>query len=193
MNATITKGIILQGRYEIQDFIGRGGFGETYLAIDKLKMNSCCVIKRLKPKHTDPDTLTAARKLFKREAQFLYELGNHKQIPHLLADFEENGDFYLAQEFIAGEDFKKELETVQTLNETQIISFLDDVLNILKFVHQHHVIHRDIKPSNLIRRRHDGKFVLIDFGSVKQITAQETLEGRRNSLKSLVYKMGSVL
>lgn len=174
MDAKIPDDKILLGCYEIQSFLGRGGFGETYLAIDKLKMNSRCVIKRLKPKKTDEDTLKASRTLFKREAQFLYKLGNHDQIPRLLADFEEEEEFYLAQEFIAGDDFKKELESLKQLDEAQVIAFLKDVFQILKFVHQYHVIHRDIKPSNLIRRRSDGKFVLIDFGSVKQISAQET-------------------
>ncbi|NJR17509.1 MAG: serine/threonine protein kinase [Calothrix sp. CSU_2_0] len=174
MDTQIPDGKILLGCYEIQRFLGRGGFGETYKAIDKLKMDSCCVIKRLKPKKTDDDTLKAARTLFKREAQFLYKLGSHNQIPRLLADFEEEEEFYLAQEYIPGEDFKKELEFFKQLSETQVIDFLQDVLHILKFVHQHHVIHRDIKPSNLIRRRSDGKFVLIDFGSVKQISTQET-------------------
>ncbi|MFN3927452.1 MAG: protein kinase domain-containing protein [Pseudanabaenaceae cyanobacterium] len=51
----------------------------------------------------------------------------------------------------------------------EVLDFLTDVLGILDFVHQQNVIHRDIKPSNLIRRKQDGKFVLIDFGAVKQI------------------------
>ncbi len=173
----LERGKILGRRYEILDFLGRGGFGETYLAIDKLKMNSSCVIKRLKPSKTEPDILIAARKLFDREAEFLYKLGHHDQIPHLLAHFEENEEekgFYLAQEFIDGKDLKKELESVKQLSEAQAIELLYDVLNILKFVHQHKVIHRDIKPSNLIRRHSDGKIVLIDFGAVKQISSQET-------------------
>ncbi|HEY9295818.1 MAG TPA: tetratricopeptide repeat protein, partial [Phormidium sp.] len=43
------------------------------------------------------------------------------------------------------------------------------ILRTLAFVHQQDVIHRDIKPSNLIRRKEDGKIVLIDFGAVKEI------------------------
>lgn len=46
-------------------------------------------------------------------------------------------------------------------------------LTPLAFVHQKKVIHRDIKPPNLIRRQQDGKIVLIDFGTVKQIAGTQ--------------------
>lgn len=52
-----------------------------------------------------------------------------------------------------------------------MIILLRDILGVLAFVHQKKVIHRDIKPAN-IRRRQDGKIVLIDFGAVKQISTQ---------------------
>jgi serine/threonine protein kinase len=55
------------------------------------------------------------------------------------------------------------------MNEAQAIAFLIDVLEILTFVHQQGAIHRDIKPANLMRRRTDGRLVLIDFGAVKQV------------------------
>jgi eukaryotic-like serine/threonine-protein kinase len=47
---------------------------------------------------------------------------------------------------------------------------IKDILQVLAFVHQEQVIHRDLKPSNLIRRRHDRRMVLIDFGAVKQVS-----------------------
>lgn len=164
----------LNGQYEIIRFLGKGGFGETYIALDKNKLKSQCVVKQLKPKNTDIDTLKAAKKLFDREAKILKQLGHHNQIPKLLAHFEEDKEFYLVEEFIDGNDFKKELEAVKQFSEQQVIALLRDVLEILKFVHQKGVIHRDIKPSNLIRRRHDGKTVLIDFGAVKEVTTQDT-------------------
>ncbi|PHX55606.1 hypothetical protein CP500_010030 [Tychonema bourrellyi FEM_GT703] len=164
----------LNGQYEIIRFLGKGGFGETYIALDKNKLKSQCVVKQLKPKNTDIDTLKAAKKLFDREAKILKQLGHHNQIPKLLAHFEEDKEFYLVEEFIDGNDLKKELEAVKQFSEQQVIALLRDVLEILKFVHQKGVIHRDIKPSNLIRRRHDGKTVLIDFGAVKEVTTQDT-------------------
>ncbi len=115
--------------------------------------------------------MQTAIRLFDREAQVLYRLGNqHDQIPRLLAHFEENEEFYLVQEFIDGNDLSKELIPSTQWSQEQVIAFLQDVLKILEFAHQQNVIHRDIKPANLIRRASDSKIVLIDFGAVKEVT-----------------------
>jgi WD40 repeat protein/tRNA A-37 threonylcarbamoyl transferase component Bud32 len=166
-------GKILSGRYKIIKHLGCGGFGQTYLAEDlQLPGNPLCVVKQLKPQTTDPYALQIARRLFDTEAQVLYILGNHNQIPQLLAHFEQEQEFYLVQEFIEGNDLKEELPVGKRWSEIQVIDLLQDVLKILEFVHQQGVIHRDIKPSNLIRRKQDGKIVLIDFGAVKQVSTQ---------------------
>ncbi len=163
----------LGGRYKIERQLGLGGFGQTFLAQDlHLPGHPQCVIKQLKPKTTDPASLETARRLFDTEAQVLYQLGNHDQIPRLLAHFEENQEFYLAQELILGNPLTQELRKGQHWLESQTIALLQDILQVLAYVHEQNVIHRDIKPSNLIRRQQDSKIVLIDFGAVKQVTTQ---------------------
>jgi WD40 repeat protein/tRNA A-37 threonylcarbamoyl transferase component Bud32 len=166
-------GKTLSGRYQIVQHLGGGGFGQTYLAEDlQLPSNPLCVVKQLKPKCTDPLALQTAKRFFDTEAQVLYKLGNHDQIPRLLAHFEQEQEFYLVQEFIEGHDLKQELPPGRRLTEAQVIVLCQDILKILEFVHQQHVIHRDIKPANIIRRKQDGKLVLIDFGAVKEVTTQ---------------------
>jgi serine/threonine protein kinase len=166
-------GTTLSGRYKIVKHLGGGGFGQTYLAQDlQLPGHPICVVKQLKPKSTDPTTFEIARRLFDREAQVLYKLGNYDQIPRLLAHFEEQQEFYLVQEFIEGDELKREMPFGNPLSEIQVITICGDILKILEFVHQQDVIHRDIKPSNIIRRKQDSKLVLIDFGAVKQVSTQ---------------------
>jgi eukaryotic-like serine/threonine-protein kinase len=162
----------LRGHYRIIQNLGRGGFSETFLAKDiDLPGNPYCVVKLLKPMFMQhPQALETAARLFEREAQVLYRLGNHNQIPRLLAHFEENQEFYLVQEYISGTVLSKELTSGEKWTQNQAIEFLQDVLQILEFVHKENVIHRDIKPANLIRRHLDRKIVLIDFGAVKEIT-----------------------
>ncbi|MEQ8756639.1 MAG: tetratricopeptide repeat protein [Coleofasciculus sp. G1-WW12-02] len=163
----------LGGRYKIESQLGIGGFGQTFLAQDlHLPGHPQCVIKQLKPKTTDAASLETARRLFDTEAQVLYQLGDHDQIPRLLAHFEENQEFYLAQELILGNPLTQEFKKGQQWLESQTIALLQDILHVLAYVHEQNVIHRDIKPSNLIRRQQDGKIVLIDFGAVKQVTTQ---------------------
>lgn len=108
----------------------------------------------------------------------MYNLGDlHAQIPRLLAHFEENSNFYLVQDFVDGQDLSKEFASGNCWNEAQVISFLKDILKILEFVHQQYVIHRDIKPANIIRRKQDGKMVLIDSGAVKEIQTVANTQG----------------
>ncbi|MEW5858329.1 MAG: CHASE2 domain-containing protein [Cyanobacteriota bacterium] len=166
-------GTQLGGRYKVVKVLGAGGFSQTYIAEDTQRPgNPKCVVKHLKPARQDPDFLQVARRMFKTEAKTLEKLGHHQQIPHLLAYFEQDQQFYLVQEFIEGSPLSDELHQGTRLSESEIIQFLQDVLGILEFVHTYQVIHRDIKPSNLIRRRQDGKLVLIDFGAVKEIRTQ---------------------
>jgi len=163
----------LGGRYKIISQLGSGGFGRTFLAED-LHLPGCpqCVVKQLKPQTSASETMGMARRLFDTEAEVLYQLGNHDQIPRLLAHFEDNEEFYLAQEFIEGEPLTKELVKGQPWMQDRVIELLQDILQVLTFVHEQQVIHRDLKPPNLIRRRSDGKIVLIDFGAVKQVSSQ---------------------
>lgn len=164
---------ILGSRYQVLQHLGGGGFGQTFLAQDlHLPGHPRCVIKRLQPRTADGISLESARRLFNAEAEALYVLGNHTQIPRLLAHFEEDQQFYLAQEFIEGILLSEEIYSGHQLPETKTIDILRDILATLCIVHEHKVIHRDIKPSNLIRRDCDRKIVLIDFGAVKQISRQ---------------------
>lgn len=172
-------GTVISRRYQIIQNLGSGGFGQTFLAKDlQLPDHPQCVVKRLKPESNDEKIWQIASRLFEAEARILHKLGTHDRIPRLLAHFEETHEFYLVQELIDGDDLTNELIAnerskdgypVGKMTEAQAIAFLLDLLEILTFVHQQGAIHRDIKPANLMRRRSDGKLVLIDFGAVKQV------------------------
>ncbi|MEH2417534.1 serine/threonine-protein kinase [Nostoc sp.] len=166
-------GQLLDGRYQVLQVLGKGGFGQTYIAQDTHRPGfPKCVVKHLKPVTRSPEFLEIARRLFNSEAETLEQLGNHDQIPRLLAYFESNQEFFLVQEFIEGHTLKAELFPNQPWTEEKVIQLLQQVLGILQFIHSHNVIHRDIKPDNIIRRQQDGKLVLIDFGAVKQVQTQ---------------------
>lgn len=167
----ITSDKPLGGRYKLISQLGVGGFGRTFLAEDlHLPGHPRCVIKHLKPQSKSDDTLQIARHYFNIEAQVLYHLGSHDQIPRLLAHFEDGQEFYLAQEFIEGEPLTREIAEGKPWSQNRVLVLIKDVLHVLTFVHQEQVIHRDLKPSNLIRRRRDRRIVLIDFGAVKQVS-----------------------
>jgi serine/threonine protein kinase len=162
---------ILSGRYKVNRVLASGGFGCTYLAQDTHRPgNPVCVVKQLMPARRDTRFLQVARRLFDAEAEILETLGQHHQIPQLLAYFEENHEFYLVQEYIQGHQLSEELPPVRRVQDESFVSdMLKGILEVLAFVHEHRVIHRDIKPTNIIRRASDNQLVLIDFGAVKMM------------------------
>ena len=167
-------GQCLGHRYRIDKLMGQGGFGKVFLAYDEqLPGNPVCVVKQLNPVHTD--ALETATRLFNLEAKTLYQLGEHPQIPRLLAHFEENGELYLVQEYVLGQSLEDEL-TTGPMTVEQVICCLRDLLSVLAAVHSQSVIHRDIKPSNILRRQTNGQLVLIDFGAVKALQASPSLD-----------------
>ncbi len=170
---------LLGGHYRIVQDLQEGGFAKTFIAEDHHRPgHPQCAVKYLKSASNESQSLAIARRLlpiarrlFKQEAEILEKLGQHDQIPRLLAYFEENEEFYLVQEFIAGHPLSKELPRGHCWSESKVIQMLYDVLRTLEFIHSFGVIHRDIKPDNLIRRQKDSRLVLIDFGAVKQVRA----------------------
>jgi serine/threonine-protein kinase len=177
----ITPGKLLNGRYKIMRALGAGGFSQTYLAKDIHRpSNPTCVVKHFKPASSDQSFLQTAQRLFQAEAEILEEIGHHNQVPQLLAYFEEKQNFYLAEEYVDGQLLSTEMLPGRCWSESRVIQLLQDVLDLLVFIHSHGVIHRDIKPDNLIRRKQDKKLVLIDFGTIKQVRTQTvTPQGHR--------------
>lgn len=170
--------LLLRSRYRALKYIGGGGFGRTYQAVDLDCMNALCVVKQFSPSsdiQADPVALRKATEMFNQEARRLLQLGEHPQIPRLLAFFEQDQQLYLVQEFINGFDLKQELTIEGAFNEQKIRQLLNDLLPVLKFIHARGVIHRDIKPGNIMRRRPAqnqklGRLMLIDFGVSKLAT-----------------------
>ena len=168
-------GTVLSDRYRISKILGSGGFGDTYLAQDTQRPgNPICVVKQLKIISDNPKAHQLAQRLFASEASTLERLGEHDQIPRLLAYFEANYSFYLVQEMIEGTLLKDLLDPKRPMSQRASAQFLLDLLPVIGAVHAQGVIHRDIKPSNIISRKIDGRYVLIDFGAVKQISNRLT-------------------
>ncbi|MEH1903943.1 MAG: serine/threonine-protein kinase [Nostoc sp.] len=174
--------LMLDGRYVTTKLLGRGGFGAAFLARDRrIPGMRQCVVKQFQPAGNLSSTqLQQAQVMFEREAEVLAQLGNdHEQIPDLFAFFpvivnslqpgQQDQFFYLAQEYINGQNLEEELVQNGKFSEQQVLEVLQEILKVLEFVHDRGIIHRDIKPSNIMRRR-DGKLFLLDFGAVKQVT-----------------------
>jgi eukaryotic-like serine/threonine-protein kinase len=157
--------IIVDGRYQIIKRLGKGGFAHTYLAKNLTAPGEPkCVVKQLRPKIEHPRML----QLFKLEAAILARF-KHSQIPKQVECFEHQGDFFMVQDFVAGDDLSKEFTIGHQWSEAKVVRFLREMLKVLGYVHQKQAIHRDIKPANIIRRWDNGQLCLIDFGAVQDL------------------------
>ncbi|ARV60713.1 serine/threonine protein kinase [Nostocales cyanobacterium HT-58-2] len=179
--------MLLNNRYRILRTLGRGGFGETFLAEDtQMPSLRRCVIKQLKPIQDNLQVYQLVQQRFQREAAILEDLGEgSNQIPRLYAYFSENGHFYLVQEYIEGQTLTSKLQEQGLMSESAVKEILLSILPVLEYIHSKGIIHRDIKPDNILIRHADGKPVLIDFGAVKE-TVGTVISPSGNSTRSIV-------
>jgi serine/threonine protein kinase len=174
----LSAGTLIKNRYLIDRILGQGGFGRTYLALDRQQEHNC-VLKEFAPSNTKPEALRKARELFEREAEILSKF-NHRQIPEFLEWFEDNGRLFIVQEFVNGKTYWDLLLQGKIFSEKEIVQWLRDLLDVLIYIHGKGIIHRDISPDNIMLPNGKLKPVLIDFGVVKYAETQLGTTGNSN-------------
>ena len=183
----LPAGTVLRQRYLIQQVLGQGGFGRTYLALDQERFNEPCVLKEFIVPYHDVTLIEKSKILFHREASTLYQI-QHPQVPRFWAAFEDEQRFFLVQDFVDGQTYRHLLsdrkQKGQTFSETEVLHFLNHLLPVLVCIHTQGIIHRDISPENVILQTQSatqlepvhplpkaGLPILIDFGAVKEATS----------------------
>lgn len=167
------------GAYVVQDVLGQGGYGITYLGTD-LRLQCPVAIKEYFPAgcaRRERDVLPAGgwsarnyeagRQRFLQEGQMLARF-NHAGIVRVFAAFEENATTYIVMEYLRGHNFEQMAEAQGgRLTEADALAVLVPAAEALAHVHAAGLLHRDISPANLFRTD-EGRSVLIDFGSAKE-------------------------
>lgn len=151
------------GRYAVVRRLGEGGQATTFEAVDK-RQGKPVAIKRFRVRGAKS---WKEVELAEREARVLASL-SHPLLPRYVEHFEEGGELYLVTELVGGESLASLRRRGERLDERDVVRLLRDVSEALDYLHGRAppVVHRDIKPSNVLRRD-DGRFVLIDFGAVR--------------------------
>lgn len=198
MNTGLPPQTTVHDRFQILRQLGQGKLGRTYLAQDSHRFNDLCILKEFAPDVNDPFALKKTEELFQRKAQILYQL-EHPQIPRFRelfsCQYKEKTTLFLVQDYVQGvtydQQLQQRLKEGKGLTEREIKQFLLDVLPVLDYLHEKGIIHRDLTPKNIICRQDDNLPVLIDFGSVKQLsTIANTYFKHPELLTSKIIQVG---
>jgi serine/threonine protein kinase len=173
----LTIGSELQ-EYRIEGVLGVGGFGITYLAIDK-HLDKKVVIKEFLPNdiavrkdgdtvvaksHSDKDNFEWGMSRFLQEAKTLAKF-NHPNIVKINRFFQANNTAYFVMDYEEGKDLQEYIgNNNKIFSEEEIYNIIMPILDGLREVHSHDFLHRDIKPGNIFIRK-NGTPMLIDFGA----------------------------
>ncbi len=159
---------ILHLHYQIVKILGLGRSGITYLVQDIDTIESrLYVVKEIQSTNNSELSPALISAMFEAQGSISYRVGQHPQVPSIVAKFEEDGHRYLVREYIEGELLSQELVPGAIWSQTQVFDFLMDLIGVLCFVHSFNYIHQDINPHNIIRRDDDGRFNLIGFSAAK--------------------------
>ena len=185
MDALRADSTLQSGKYRIIKKLGQGGFGITYLAENTLLLGkvaikefffkdycerddstSCVTI----PKSGNREIVDRFKLKFVKEARTIFRL-NHPNIVRIHDVFEENGTAYYVMDYIEGESLGDMVKRRGAIPEAEALGYVKDAASALEYIHSKNINHLDIKPSNLMKRKEDGRIIVIDFGVAKQYAA----------------------
>ncbi|MEI6329419.1 MAG: serine/threonine-protein kinase [Pseudanabaena sp. ELA645] len=173
-------GNLLGGRFRVVQTIADEGYGQTYLVEDTVITEmprwiakSFCLINKTNLQ------LDWARSLFRNEVPKLQKLSDlSNDFPKIATYFEQEEEFYIVEEAIAGTRVSDEIAKGKLYSESEVINFLNQLLESLHIAHGDNIIHGDINPRNLIHLKDDSShFVLTNFAVLKGVYATAARNG----------------
>ena len=176
----IQIGKIFAGRYRILKQIGRGGMADVYLAKDLILDGEEVAVKVLRTNY-QTDLIAVAR--FQREARAMADL-DHPHIVRITDIGEEDGQQYLAMEYVAGLDLKRYIKENYPLSNEEAVRIMGQILLAMRLAHARGIVHRDLKPQNILLTP-DGTAKVTDFGIA--VAFAETSLTQTNSMLGSVH------
>ncbi|HEY4105633.1 MAG TPA: serine/threonine-protein kinase [Polyangiaceae bacterium] len=176
MSDLLLPGQIFAGRYRVESFLARGGFGAVYVA-EQIETELRVALKVLFP-HVIQASKDAAEK-FKLEARVAGRVGSEQIVKVFDAGVDEaTGMPFLAMELLQGENLEALVQRVGPLSGERVVSYLRQLASALDKSHDYRdregvkrpIVHRDLKPENLFlcqRQSADPILKVLDFGIAK--------------------------
>ncbi|MGY1747408.1 Stk1 family PASTA domain-containing Ser/Thr kinase [Blastococcus sp. SYSU D00695] len=199
-------GLVLEGRYRLEERLARGGMSTVYAATD-LRLDRTVAVKVM-AEHLMHDPSFVER--FTREARAAAML-SHPNVVSVSDQGSDQGLVFLVMELVRGRTLRDLLQARGRLTVGEAFAVLEPVLAGLAAAHRAGIVHRDIKPENVLIG-HDGVVKVADFGLARAVVgtgqtshtggvligtvaylSPEQLERGRADARSDVYAAGIVL
>lgn len=170
----LAKGAKIRGHYEVEQILGQGGQGTTYLAKDVQKDSGGqdVVLKEfIIPVTRGAALRQAAEKKLEERATLLMRLG-HPQIVRMLEFFLESGRGYVALEYVSGTTLKELVAKEGAQPEHFVVKIAIQICDILSYLHglTPQVVHRDLSPDNIMLQS-DGTIKVVDFDIAQELAS----------------------
>ncbi|MBR3198554.1 MAG: Stk1 family PASTA domain-containing Ser/Thr kinase [Bacilli bacterium] len=175
----ITRGQMINGRYEIIRSIGEGGMANVYLALDTI-LNRKVAVKILRGDLAEDEKFV---RRFQREAISASSL-NDPNIVEVYDVGEDDGKYFIVMEYVEGKTLKQLIKKRGSLTLPEVIDIMLQLTSAIAHAHESYIIHRDIKPQNVIILE-DGRVKIMDFGIAIALNAGELTQ--TNSVMGTVY------
>jgi serine/threonine protein kinase len=158
------------GRYDISAHIATGGVAAVYKAVD-VDLGREVALKILPP---DLAAHPLALERFRREARNAAKL-RHDHIVSIYELGEAAGTYYLALEYVDGQDLLRYIEEKGRLDAPEALEYLAQIAQALQHLHGQEMVHRDVKPSNILRTEKEGQplLKLSDLGLARVAREEE--------------------
>ena len=154
-----------QTQYAIESVVGLGAYGAVYLARDPQVVDRRIALKEFFPAR-HPRGQAPLQALFDRERMVGMQASPHPLMPTFYEAFQNDGHYYIAQEFIAGATLDDIIARRHPLPRLWTLKWSVSLCDALAFLHSRQIIHHDLKPAN-IRITPQGHLTLLDFGAAQ--------------------------
>ena len=199
----ITKGQVINERYEILRSIGEGGMANVYLGYDTI-LDRNVAVKVLRGDLSNDEKFV---RRFQREALSASSLA-HPNIVEVYDVGEDDGLYYIVMEYIEGKTLKQLLKKRGNLTLSEAIDIMLQLTDGMAHAHDSYIIHRDLKPQNIMIKD-DGQIKITDFGIAMALNSTqltqtnsvmgsvhylppEQASGKGCTIKSDIYSMGII-